>query len=44
MLVTETLDGLGYAAIEAPDGPSALRILQSNSRIDLLITDGASQA
>jgi signal transduction histidine kinase len=39
MLVTETLDELGYTAIEAPDGPSALRILQSSSRIDLLITD-----
>ena len=39
MLVTETLDELGYTAIEAPDGLSALRILQSSSRIDLLITD-----
>jgi PAS domain S-box-containing protein len=39
MLVTETLEELGYAAIEAPDGPSGLRILQSNVRIDLLVTD-----
>ena len=39
MLVTETLEELGYAAIEAVDGPSGLRILQSNVRIDLLVTD-----
>ena len=28
MLITETLGGLGYAAMEAADGPSGLRILQ----------------
>ena len=39
MLVTETLEELGYAAIEAADGPSGLRILQSKVRIDLLVTD-----
>ncbi len=39
ILVTETLDELGYSAIEAVDGPSGLRILQSDARIDLLITD-----
>ncbi len=39
MLVTETLEELGYAAIEACDGPSALRILQGDDRIDLLVTD-----
>jgi PAS domain S-box-containing protein len=39
MLVTETLEDLGYAAIEANDGPSGLAILQSDARIDLLITD-----
>ena len=39
MLITETLGGLGYAAMEAADGPSGLRILQSKARIDLLITD-----
>ena len=39
LLVTETLNELGYSAIEARDGPSALRILQSSSRIDMLITD-----
>jgi PAS domain S-box-containing protein len=39
MLVTETLEDLGYAAIEAVDGPSGLAILQSDARIDLLVTD-----
>jgi PAS domain S-box-containing protein len=39
MLVTEVLAGLGYAAIEAADGASGLKVLQSNVRIDLLITD-----
>ena len=39
MLVTETLNDLGYAAIEAVDGPSALQIVQSEARIDLLVTD-----
>jgi PAS domain S-box-containing protein len=39
MLVTEILEELGYAAIEAADGASGLRLLQSNIRIDLLVTD-----
>ena len=39
MLVTELLVELGYAALEATDGPSGLRILQTDARIDLLITD-----
>jgi PAS domain S-box-containing protein len=39
MLVTETLEDLGYAAIEANDGPTGLAILQSDARIDLLVTD-----
>jgi PAS domain S-box-containing protein len=39
MLVGEVLTELGYAVIEAPDGPSGLRVLESNARIDLLITD-----
>jgi PAS domain S-box-containing protein len=39
MLVTETLEDLGYAAIEANDGPAGLAILQSDTRIDLLVTD-----
>ena len=39
LLVTEVLEEGGYATIEAHDGASALRILQSDARIDLLITD-----
>ncbi|MGI4954902.1 MAG: PAS domain-containing protein [Janthinobacterium lividum] len=39
MLVAEVLEDLGYTAIEAEDGPSGLRVLQSEARIDLLITD-----
>jgi PAS domain S-box-containing protein len=38
-LVVEVLEELGYLAIEAGDGPTALRLLQSVSRVDLLITD-----
>jgi PAS domain S-box-containing protein len=38
-LINEALTGLGYAVIEAPDGPSGLRILESDDRIDLLVTD-----
>ena len=39
MLVAEILGELGYAAIEAADGASGLQILQSDVRIDLLVTD-----
>ncbi|UPG74075.1 response regulator [Roseomonas gilardii subsp. gilardii] len=39
MLVTEVLEDLGYAAIEATDGASGLRVLQSDLKIDLLVTD-----
>jgi PAS domain S-box-containing protein len=39
MLVTETLEELGYAALEAADGSAALTILESPARIDLLVTD-----
>lgn len=38
-LVVEVLGELGYRALEAPDGPSGLKLLQSKRRIDLLITD-----
>jgi signal transduction histidine kinase len=38
-LVVEVLEELGYLAIEAGDGPTALRLLQSVSSVDLLITD-----
>ena len=39
MLITDTLQELGYSAVEAADGAAALRILQSDARIDLLVTD-----
>ncbi|WP_263141593.1 PAS domain S-box protein [Pseudomonas sp. RIT-PI-AD] len=39
MLITEVLEELGYAAIEAGDGAAGLQVLQSDVRIDLLITD-----
>ena len=39
MLVTDVLRELGYAAIEAVDGATGLKILRSAARIDLLITD-----
>lgn len=39
MLVVDVLEDLGYVAIEAGDGPQALKILHSDVRIDLLITD-----
>jgi PAS domain S-box-containing protein len=39
MLIAEVLSDAGYAVIEAPDGPAGLRVLQSDARIDLLITD-----
>ena len=39
MLVVEVLEDLGYTAIEAVDGPSGLRVLQSGARVDLVVTD-----
>ena len=39
ILVAELLGEAGYSAIEAADGPSGLKLLQSDARIDLLITD-----
>jgi PAS domain S-box-containing protein len=39
MLVSDTLAELGYASIEAGDGASGLKVLESGARIDLLITD-----
>jgi signal transduction histidine kinase/ActR/RegA family two-component response regulator len=38
-VIIEVLSELGYRALEAADGPSGLKLLQSRSRIDLLITD-----
>ncbi len=39
MLIVEVLHEAGYAALEADDGPSGLKILRSDARIDMLITD-----
>jgi signal transduction histidine kinase len=39
MLVTETLEELGYTAVEAVDAQTGLAVLQSQQRVDLLITD-----
>ena len=39
MLVADILQDLGYTAIEAADGAAGLQILQSNVRVDLLVTD-----
>ncbi len=39
MLMVEVLEEAGYVIMEAADGPSGLKILQSPTRIDLLVTD-----
>ncbi|MFN3818050.1 PAS domain S-box protein [Blastomonas sp.] len=39
MLVAEVLTDLGYTAIEAVDGVAGLKVLESDLRIDLLVTD-----
>ena len=39
MLIMEVLEDAGYVALEAEDGASGLKILQSEVRINLLITD-----
>jgi PleD family two-component response regulator len=38
-LVADVLEELGYRALEAADGPSGLKLLQSDMRVDLLVTD-----
>jgi PAS domain S-box-containing protein len=38
-LILEELKELGYAALEAVDGPAGLELLRSKRRIDLLVTD-----
>ncbi|MBA1157435.1 PAS domain S-box protein [Microvirga mediterraneensis] len=38
-LILEVLADLGYKALEAFDGPSGLKILESKQRIDLLVSD-----
>ena len=37
--VTETLRGLNYRVLEAPDGDAALAMVHQSDRIDLLLTD-----
>jgi signal transduction histidine kinase/ActR/RegA family two-component response regulator len=39
MLVTDILEDLGYTAIEAADSAAGLKVLRSDVRIDLLVTD-----
>ena len=39
MLVSDVLEDLGYTAIEVADGAAGLRVLQSDARINLLVTD-----
>jgi PAS domain S-box-containing protein len=39
MLVAEVLTDLGYTAIEAADGAAGLKVINSDLRIDLLVTD-----
>lgn len=39
MLATEVLGDLGYRALEAEDGAAGLKLLETNRRIDLLVTD-----
>ena len=39
MLIIDVLTDLGYTAIEAADGPEGLRIVQSEERIDLVVSD-----
>ena len=39
MLITDALGDVGYTCVEAADGAAGLKILQSNEKIDLLITD-----
>lgn len=39
MLVVDALEELGYAVIEASDGSSALKVIEAETPLDLLITD-----
>ncbi len=39
MLLSDVLQDLGYGVIEAADGPEALGVVESEQRIDLLVTD-----
>ena len=39
MLAADVLDDLGYTVIKSEDGASALEVLRSEARLDLLVTD-----
>jgi len=39
MLISDVLEEAGYRVLEAADGAAGLKILQSDTRVDLLITD-----
>jgi len=39
MLIADLLQDAGYRVLEAADGPEGLKILQSETRIDLMVTD-----
>ncbi len=39
MLMLDVLQENGYRAIEAVDGPTAMKLLETDQRVDLLITD-----
>jgi PAS domain S-box-containing protein len=39
MLIADVLGEAGYTVLEAGDGSAGLRVLQSDARIDLLVTD-----
>jgi CheY-like chemotaxis protein len=39
MMVCDLLSGAGYSVLEAVDGPSAMKVINSDAKIDLLITD-----
>jgi CheY-like chemotaxis protein len=39
LLIVDVLQEAGYGVLEADDGPAGLKILQTDRRIDLLITD-----
>jgi CheY-like chemotaxis protein len=39
MLITEALGDVGYTMIEVTDGAAGLKVLRSDVRIDLLVTD-----
>lgn len=39
MLIVDAVEDMGFATLEAADGPQALAVLQSDAAIDLLVTD-----